>query len=471
MRLTYAEMAACLQVKADSSVNPLVTSVATDNRQVKPGSFFVCIPGERVDGHNFAADAVSRGAVLVLAQKPLPDIKVPVIVVPDSVKALGAIAALWRSRLSGKVIAVTGTCGKTTVKESLGQVLATTARTARTTLNHNNQIGMPCDLLNTDGDEAFYVMEAGISHEGDMDELGEILTPDLALIVNAGAGHTEGLGKQGVAWHKTRLLAHLAPQGWAFVSSDYPDLKHEASLFGNRVEFFSIKDTTCPIRGSYLGIDSVTGHGRYAVTVGDMTGEICAPFSGEYGAENVIAVAACAIRLGLTMEQVTQGFAQIQLPPQRFNHLAAGAWHVHDDTYNANPLSMQRMLHAVAGMRDGRALVFVLGAMGELGNVAESSHEALGRQLASIAPDAVFWKGPYFDSVKRGLGNVCPLLHVATCEDFASAWQEKGAQTYAAGGNILFKGSRSNHLETYLQEFLKQVQGATPATAGSVDVL
>ena len=471
MRLTYAEMASCLNLATCGNDNPLATSVATDNRQVKPGGLFVCIPGARVDGHDFAVDAVSRGAVLVLAEKPLPDVKVPVMVVPDSVRALGAIAALWRSQLSGKVIAVTGTCGKTTVKESLGQVLATYAKTARTTLNHNNQIGMPCDLLNTDGDEAFYVMEAGISHEGDMDELGAILKPDMALIVNVGAGHTEGLGKQGVAWHKTRLLAHLAHRGQACVSCDYPDLVREAGKFGNKIQYFSIHDTKCANWARYAGVDPTCGHGRYTVHVGGKTEEIKVPFNGEYGAENVIAVSLCATALGLTMEQTRQGFAQIALPPQRFNHFQAGAWNIHDDTYNANPLSMRRMLRAVADMRGERSLVLVLGAMGELGELAGSLHEQLGRDVAEVKPDVVFWTGPHFESVCKGLENVCPLLHVETGAEFADIWQKQCAGMYSAGGNILFKGSRSNHLETYLQEFLKQVQGATPATAGSADVL
>lgn len=470
MRLTIGEIAQCLHLpnEADSSV--VVSSVATDNRQIRPGGLFVCIPGNRVDGHDFAEDAVKRGAVLVLAQRDLPALPVPVLRVGDTVKALGAIAALWRSRLKGKVIAVTGTCGKTTVKETLGQVLGSVAKTARTTLNHNNQIGMPCDLLNTDGDEAWFVMEAGISHEGDMDELGAILKPDIALIVNVGAGHTEGLGSRGVAWNKARLLAHLAGNGVGLVCKDYPDLEREAQNSGANVQYFSTKDNQCAIYARYDGGDKATGMGRFTLTAEGRPHEMPAPFHGEYGAENVAAVSACAMQLGLTMEQIRNGLADLDLPPQRFRHMTIGPWQIHDDTYNANPLSMRRMLHAVADMRGGKALVLVLGMMGELGEQAEELHKALGQDVANVKPDLLFWKGAHGQAVRAGLGDACPCIMVDDSATFLTAWKDRQS-LFPVGGHILFKGSRSNQLETLLDTFSQEVQGAVSANTGRAHVL
>ena len=232
MRVSIAEIGAALDIAAFAEKTGEVCGVVTDSRKAGPGSLFVCVPGERVDGHDFAAAAVERGAVALLAQRPLsvPDGggEVPVFVVPDSVEGLGQLARWWRDRTSALVTGVTGTAGKTTVKEVLAQVLSVRGKTARNALNLNNQIGMPLSMLAADGDEAFWVMEAGISHEGDMEALGAILRPDLALILNVGAGHTAGLGKKGVAWHKTRLLASLAGGGRALVSADYPDLAREA---------------------------------------------------------------------------------------------------------------------------------------------------------------------------------------------------------------------------------------------------
>ena len=470
MRLTIGEIAQCLHLlnEADSSV--VVSSVATDNRQIRPGGLFVCIPGSRVDGHDFAEDAVRRGAVLVLAQKELPTVTVPVLCVSDTVKALGTIAALWRSRLKGKIIAVTGTCGKTTVKETLGQVLGSVAKTARTTLNHNNQIGMPCDLLNTDGDESYFVMEAGISHEGDMDELGAILKPDMALIVNVGAGHTEGLGKMGVAWNKARLLTHLAGNGVGFVCKDYTDLEREARNTGANVRFFSTKDSRCALHARYEGEDKSTGMGRFTLVADGSSYEMPAPFHGEYGAENVVAVAACAMQLGLTPEQVRAGLAQLELPPQRFRHMTLGPWHIHDDTYNANPLSMRRMLHAVGDIRGDKTLVLVLGMMGELGEQAEELHRALGQDVAQVKPDLLFWKGAHAEAVRAGLGEACPFVAVEDSASFLSVWKDVKSH-FPAGGHILFKGSRSNHLETLLDTFSQAVQGAESTNTGRAHVL
>ncbi|MDE7065497.1 MAG: UDP-N-acetylmuramoylalanyl-D-glutamyl-2, 6-diaminopimelate--D-alanyl-D-alanine ligase, partial [Desulfovibrionaceae bacterium] len=179
----------------------MVTGVARDNRDIVPGDLFVCIPGERVDGHDFAMAAVQAGAAAVLARRELPEVppSVPVLRVDDTVKALGRLAAAWRMRTRAKVVGITGTAGKTTVKEVLAQVLSVQGPTERTAKNHNNQIGLPLSILNAAEDAAFWVMEAGISHAQDMEELAPVLRPDIGLVLNAGAGHTAGLGGRGVA--------------------------------------------------------------------------------------------------------------------------------------------------------------------------------------------------------------------------------------------------------------------------------
>lgn len=160
LRLSYAEIAAHLGLPG-SRDDRLLTTAVTDSREACPGALFVCVPGSRVDGHDFAAAAVERGAGAVLAQRPLPPVGAPVLLVPDTVTALGRIAALWRSRTRARVVGITGTAGKTTLKEVLAQVLAVRGQTARNALNHNNQIGMPRAMLATDGQEDFWVLEAG----------------------------------------------------------------------------------------------------------------------------------------------------------------------------------------------------------------------------------------------------------------------------------------------------------------------
>lgn len=463
MRLSHNEIAACLGHPALPE-DVWLTSVVTDSRQVTPGALFVCVPGERADGHDFAGKAQEQGAAALLASRPLPGAGLPVLLVPDTVKALGQIAALWRGRTTAKVVAVTGTAGKTTLKEILAEVLSVRGRTARNAMNRNNQIGMPCSVLAADGNEDFWVMEAGISHEGDMDELAPVLRPDLAVILNVGAGHTQGLGKKGVAWHKARLLAHLAPRGLGLVSADYPDLAREAKASGARLRFFSAAGKDAEYGAAYLGPvreshGAGTARGLYRLWLDGETCEAAAPFRGEYGTENSIAAAAAAHLLGLSPQEIARGFARAALPPQRFSQSRLGAWELIDDTYNANPLSMRRMLEAAAELACGRTFVAVLGEMGELGEAASAMHEQLGQHLAKLKPAAVIWKGGHAQEVRAGLargGYGGPCLTVDGVEAFLAAWSDllrgsKPAQEH--GGVLLFKGSRFNRLESLVQAF------------------
>lgn len=469
MRLTVNEASACLGLpqSVEPWENTVLTSVVTDSRAAGPGSLFVCVSGCRVDGHDFAAVAVGQGAGAVLASCPLPHVAVPVFVVPDTVRALGCLAAQWRDKTRARVVGVTGTAGKTTVKEVLAHVLSLAGKTARTAMNHNNQIGMPRALLNTDGDEDFWVMEAGISQEGDMDDLGQVLRPDLALVLNAGAGHTEGLGEKGVAWHKARLLSYLAKGGKGLVCADYPDLAREAKATGADVRFFSVTDRNADFCATYCGAatppegvdaSAAESYGKFQLWLEGSELEVIAPFRGEYGAENVIAVAAAAHMLGIDASVIAQGLANAHMPAQRFNQVQSGSWLLIDDTYNANPLSMRRMLEAAAEQANSRPFVAVLGAMLELGPQAELEHEALGQRLATLKPAAIIWKGPHAADVRKGLtraGYTGPWHPVADADDFKNVWNtlqqgSLGAKARADGGVVLFKGSRSNKLETLM---------------------
>lgn len=472
MRLTYNEIAARLGLSALESDFAL-TAAVTDSREAASGALFVCIPGSRVDGHDFVPAAVELGASAVLASRALPGAGVPVLVVEDTVKALGSIAAMWRDRTTARVVGVTGTAGKTTLKEVLAQVLSVRGKTAKNALNNNNQIGMPRAMLATDGDEDFWVMEAGISHEGDMEELSSVMRPDIGLILNVGAGHTEGLGSKGVAWHKSRLLTNLAPKGIGLVCADYPELVREARATGAELHFFSATGRAVEYRASYAGPapakadsrdDAATGmdapddrRGLYHLWLDGARCDVTAPFRGEYGAENVIAVAATAHLLGLSTAEIAQGLAQSELPVQRFNQTRVGKWLLIDDTYNANPLSMRRMLDAAAERAAGRLFVPVLGEMLELGAQAAAEHEALGKHLAELKPTAVFWKGGHGENIRAGLtcgGYTGPWFEVYDAAAFAAAWGQLTANAFAenkTGGVALFKGSRGNRLECLLQ--------------------
>lgn len=470
MRLKLSELASAAGSALAPGDDRDVTAVVTDSRAVGSGTLFVCLSGEHVDGHDYALKAQEAGAAAIMgtrAPQAMPDgLHVPYVRVEDAVKALGRMAALWRDRCAGvKVIAVTGTAGKTTVKELLAQTLALAGKTARNAANLNNQIGLPLSLLATDGDEAFWVMEVGISHDGDMDELGGIVRPDVALILNAGAGHTEGLGARGVAWHKARLLHYVPRDGICLISADYPDLVREARAVRGDLLYFTAEGRPLQFRGAPAGNEGERG--RYRLNLDGRACDVLAPFRGSYGAENCIAVAAVASLLGLTPETIARGLAGAELPAQRFVRKQAGPWQIIDDTYNANPLSMARMLDAAAELAHGEGrgcFIAVLGEMRELGGLAVQEHERLGRHLAEIRPCAVFWKGGQAAAVRAGLeqgGYTGPLFTPADAGEFCACLNglEQGA---GRGGLVLFKGSRSNALE----EWLSALQDAAAGQRG-----
>ena len=220
-------------------------------------------------------------------------------------------------------------------------------------------------------------MEAGISHAGDMDELGPVLDPDLAVILNVGAGHVQGLGGKGVARCKAALLKYLAPGAQALVSADYPDLVREARALCPAAVYFSTTGKQMPYRAAYLGLGE-DGRGRYRLRLDGESLDVACSLTGPYGAENVIAAAAAAHLLGLSAEEIARGLEGAALPAQRFARLSVPGWTVIDDSFNANPLSCARMLEAAAELARDRALVCVMGEMLELGDEADREHLRAG---------------------------------------------------------------------------------------------
>jgi UDP-N-acetylmuramoyl-tripeptide--D-alanyl-D-alanine ligase len=453
--------------------------VATDSREAEPGALFVCIRGEHADGHDFVRQAEEAGAAAILASRALPRMNVPVLSVRDTIRALGRIAAYWRRSTRAKVTGITGTAGKTTLKELLARILAVRGKTARNALNFNNRIGLPRAMLTADGDEAFWVMEAGISSEGDMEELGGMLRPDMGLILNVGAGHTERLGPRGVAAHKAALLRYLSPGGCGLISADYPDLVREAAATGAALRFFSAGDASVKYHAAYEGpefqhdaADAVSGRYRLFLD-GEVTG-VVAPFCGEFGAENCIAAAAAAHLMGLSGDEIAAGFKRAATPAQRFSRKRIGGWDVIDDTYNANPLSMRRMLDAASEMAKGRAFVPVLGEMLELGDTAASEHEKLGLHLAELAPAGVLWKGGHAADIRSGLrrgGYEGAFVVIQENGHFIATVQDlfHGKNLNGSGGVLLFKGSRGNRLEKECADFCARCraeQDAASETSG-----
>lgn len=463
----------------------LPAAVVTDSRQAGPGSLFVCIKGERSDGHDFIPQVAEAGALAVLASRDVFDGNtppLPVIYTDDAVRALGALASAQRDEFTGFVIGLTGSAGKTSVKELLASVLATRGATAKNYMNLNSQIGLAVSILNADAQAEFWVMEAGISQPHDMDELGAVLRPDLGMVLNVGAAHLSGLGDRGVAYYKTRLLTHIKPGGSALVSADYGDLAHEAAALGKNTLYFSTRNSVADFYAKYLGPSGLGAdllRGRYLARIkGEQDFELDAPFRGSYGAENVAAVCGAASLAGLSPEEIGAGIAAASLPAQRFEATVIGDFVVIDDSYNSNPLAAGRMLESAGEIAaQSRAPLFlIMGEMLELGDEAESAHWSLGRQMAASGARVILWKGGQAAVVMAGLtdagfGGI--FRQVATDEDFRSAMREFDdfAQMEESGrprGVALFKASRGLRLELWAAIFKNEYFPTVEPQGGNI---
>ncbi|WP_246288051.1 UDP-N-acetylmuramoyl-tripeptide--D-alanyl-D-alanine ligase [Desulfolutivibrio sulfoxidireducens] len=431
--------------------NPEFSGVATDSRAATAGRVFVCIPGARFDGHHFAAEAVAKGAGAVLADRPMPElaVRVPVLLVKDTVTALGRLAGFWRRKTAARVVAVTGSAGKTTIKELLAAILSEMGPTSKNYKNFNNLIGLPLSILEARETDAFWVMELGVSLPGEMRDLATMIAPDMAVVVNVGKAHLEGLGDvAGVAREKCELLRHVRRGGGALAGMDHPELWIEARRVFPGVYGMSSRGLDAPFTAAYLG--GREEGGRFVLRLRELAFELELPYRGGHFAEDILAAAAAAHLLGAGEGEIRAGLAKAAIPEQRFCCRRHGCFQIVDDSYNANPLSMRRAVEAAAEMALGTAFVPVLGEMRELGSAARDEHVQLGEFLAAHAPAAVFFHGESAPDVAAGLagaGYAGPFFAVASPPEFLKAFAGLGL----AGGVVLFKGSRTMRMEAFAQ--------------------
>ncbi|MFJ2521181.1 UDP-N-acetylmuramoyl-tripeptide--D-alanyl-D-alanine ligase [Cellulosimicrobium cellulans] len=399
IELTAAQVAAATggRLSADPEVR-VGGPVVVDSRRVAPGSLFVALPGEHVDGHDFAAGAVAAGATLVLAARELD---VPCVVVDDVQTALGELArhvlATLRERGDVRVVAVTGSVGKTTTKDLLGQLLRPEGETVVPRGSFNNEIGLPLTVLEADESTRFLVLEMGASGVGHLTYLTRIAPPDVSVVLVVGSAHLgEFGGIEAVARAKSELVTGLAPGGVAVLNADDLRVAAMAELApGEVVTFGTIP--AADVRAEDLGIDR-TGRASFTLRVrpgaaGDarraeeMHARATLGLVGEHHVTNALAAATAALRLGVALPDVAARLSDARaLSPHRMQVTERpDGITVIDDSYNANPDSMRAALKALAVMagRDRRS-VAVLGEMLELGEDSRVAHDDLGRLVVRL---------------------------------------------------------------------------------------
>lgn len=382
MRLSVAAVAQRVGCPVPPGADRLeVTGVAFDSREVRPGDLFVALPGEKTDGHLFLADAASRGAVAALVAKPMESHLLQ-LRVPDTVRALQALAAAVRTEAGFKVIAVTGSVGKTTTKGMVAALLRRRFAVAETRGSRNSQVGLPTELCNLDENVAYFVAEAGMSRAGELTRLGEILKPQALVYTRIAPVHLEFFPSlEAIAEAKAELIPFLDRAGVLVLNATDPLQERFAARFAGRTLTYGLPG------GSDLWAEAVRPQGllgsQLVLAGRGVRLPVQLPLPGTHQVENFVAAACTALALGVEPEAIEEGAKALQPQPHRgeVHRLPCGAILV-DDSYNASPVAVGRMLELLA-QTPGRHLA-VLGEMLELGPEAPLFHQEVGRQAAAV---------------------------------------------------------------------------------------
>jgi UDP-N-acetylmuramoyl-tripeptide--D-alanyl-D-alanine ligase len=420
-------------------------TISTDSRQVPLGALFIALRGERHDGHKYAAEAVRKGAAGVLAERfPAGVEPRRVLLVGDTLRALGDLAAYTRRRQPLRVVAITGSNGKTTTKEMVASICERavfpppSGGVLKTQGNLNNLIGLPLTLLRLGGGEAVAVLEMGMNAVGEIARLTEIAGPDIGVVTNVGPAHLEGLGSiAGVAAAKGELFANLSPQGMIAVNMEDEWVVRIASSFpGRRIEFGRGREVEArSVRD--LGLDGV----ELDLHVAGESTRVLLSMPGVHNVTNALAAAAVTHGLGVGLETIRAGLEEARLPSMRMQvvRLANGVTLV-NDAYNANPASMAAALRAVTA-RPGRAIA-ALGEMRELGAESAALHRQIGRLASELGVAVVVAVGPGSTAIAEGAREkATPSTAVHTCPDAAAA-ARLITGLWRSGDVVLAKGSR-----------------------------
>jgi UDP-N-acetylmuramoyl-tripeptide--D-alanyl-D-alanine ligase len=435
---------------------PVTGAVTLDSRAVSPGDLFVAVVGERVDGHDFLGAAAAAGAAGALATRP--DGALPVIVVDDPVAALGRLAAAVHERLVAgglRTLAITGSSGKTSTKDLLGQVLAAAGPTVSPPGSYNNDIGLPLTVLTAGEDTRYLVLEMGSRGPGHIARLCQVARPDVGVVLNVGSAHLGEFGSaEGIARAKGELVEALTGAGTAVLNADDPRVLGMASRTRARV-----LTTGRAVDAEIRATDVVMGDAGRATFTLHAAGEahpVNLRVVGEHQVANALSAAGAALAVGLRPGQVAAALS-VAVPLSRWRmevDRRADGVTVVNDAYNANPESMRAALAALAGLPATRRIA-VLGAMAELGPDADAEHERLGRDAAAAGVDLVVAVGPDAVGIADGAraSGRRPGEESVHVPDRAAA-RELLSEVLRPGDVVLIKASRSYGLEVLAADLL-----------------
>jgi UDP-N-acetylmuramoyl-tripeptide--D-alanyl-D-alanine ligase len=421
----------------------LFSRVSTDTRTLDGDALFVALEGPHFDAHDFIPQALTAGACGLLVSEerlePIPQIRV------DNTRlGLGRLAALWRDSFPVPLVGITGSNGKTTVKELVAAILRQRGEVLATRGNLNNDVGLPLTLLRLQ-DEAYAVVEMGANHPGEIGYLTHIARPDVAVITNAGAAHLEGFGDlQGVARAKGEILGGLASDGVAVLNADDDFFSYWCGLLGERRLISFGSSSRAHVRGELDRAQTRWSENGYQnvmqVSYRERAFEVELALAGRHNLMNALAAIATALALGCTFEQIQRGLASVEPVAGRLRSLqSASGLRLIDDTYNANPDSVAAAV-AVLQQAPGDHWL-VLGDLAELGEEAETLHAEIGRRAKAAGLSHLCTLGRLSRRAAMAFGEGAEAFE--RIEDLVSVLKERAV----AGDTLLIKGSRSAGME------------------------
>jgi len=421
--------------------------VSTDSRAVQPGELFVALSGPNFDAHDFADAAREAGAVALLVDRKL-DCPLPQLIVQDALRALGELATYWRLQLTLPVIAVTGSNGKTTVKEILHSIFSQLGETLATKGNLNNHIGVPLTLLSINRQHKAAIIEMGANHPGEISYLTAMAHPDVALINNAAAAHLEGFGSlEGVAHAKGEIYQGLnGKEGTAIINADdqFAPLWRQLTTQNKQLTFGleQTSDVYCQWQGDISG-----NRMQVSTPKGDFSCVL--KLLGRHNVMNALAATAAAVAANVELPVIARGIEAINAVPGRLQQKAGiNEARIIDDTYNANPNSLRAGLEVLASCEGKRFLV--LGDMGELGDNSIELHGQAGKDAAQLKIDRVFTLGKFSQEASKAFGQ--NSQHFEDVENLVEAIVPQ----LSSDVTVLVKGSRMMRMERVVNSLLKQ---------------
>jgi UDP-N-acetylmuramoyl-tripeptide--D-alanyl-D-alanine ligase len=435
----------------------LVRGYAIDSRTVAAGELFFAVRGERLDGHDFVAAAIARGAVAAVVSRArvatLPDaaLAVPLLIAEDPLVALQSLAARVRRQWGRRVVAVTGSAGKTTTKEAIAAALGAKFSVLKSQGNLNNRFGLPLQLLRLQPEHEVAVIEMGMNHTGEIAALALIASPDWGVVTNVGAAHIENFadGQAGIARAKFELVEALPTAGVAFLNCDDPFVSQFGRDFHGRVVYFGAGPCADPqLLGAREDLDGL--HVRYRA--GEREVELTLHLLGAHNASNALAGLAVALEAGVELDAAVAALQSLTAGDKRGEVIEIGGATILNDSYNSNPEALRSMIRTLAA-RPAKRRILVAGEMLEMGEHGPALHAACGCAAAEAGLDLV-----------AGVQGNAEHLAAAACKggvaalflpdaEAAGRWLK---QNLRKGDVVLVKGSRGVHLERAIESLRKR---------------